>query len=147
MKTCPDCKQSFPANHQHFYTHTRAKDGLDTYCKGCKYKRNRQYAINNPDKVKRWTRKWSQKVKREVLDYYGSICACCGVTDIEFLTLDHIQGGGRRDREQIRREGASFYRWVRDNKPDTLRVLCWNCNASLGMQGYCPHDKLCSPVI
>lgn len=32
--------------------------------------------------------------------------------------------------------------WLKKNNyPPGFRVLCMNCNFSLGMRGYCPHQK------
>lgn len=65
-------------------------------------------------------------------------CACCGENEVEFLTLDHIDG--------IRKyhDAWAEYRFlIANNFPhkDKLRVLCMNCNWSLGIKGYCPHKQ------
>lgn len=62
---------------------------------------------------------------------------------IEFLTIDHIHGGGRRERETTLR-GLKFYRWlIANNFPrDRYRLLCMNCNFSHGKYGYCPHQRM-----
>ena len=72
-------------------------------------------------------------------------CACCGETFIEFLSIDHINGGGRSHRKEIR-DGvgsySSMYLWLIDNDfPEGFQVLCMNCNTSIGFYGYCPHQK------
>jgi len=37
---------------------------------------------------------------------------------------------------------SNFYRWLKQNNfPEGFRVLCINCNFSLGIYGYCPHEK------
>lgn len=64
-------------------------------------------------------------------------CRCCGKMNLEFLSLDHIEGNGRAHRGH---GSSSFYRKLqRENYPNGLRVLCHNCNMSLGIYGYCPH--------
>lgn len=74
--------------------------------------------------------------------YGGPICACCGETHIEFLSIDHIHGGGTRHRRDIG-GSARIYRWLRDQDyPPGFRVLCMNCNSALGYHGSCPHGKL-----
>lgn len=84
-----------------------------------------------------------RKVKLKALVLYGGNppkCDCCGETHIEFLTIDHIHGGGRKDRNQIHRV---FYQWLINSpiRKDLYRVLCYNCNCSLGHLGYCPHNN------
>ena len=83
----------------------------------------------------------------KMLDDLGGKCACCGERNKIFLCLDHIKGGGRR--EHSRKGGAQgvWKRAIKDGLPkDRYRVLCWNCNAALGLYGFCPHSKLTSPT-
>lgn len=42
--------------------------------------------------------------KLKVLDHYSNgtmVCACCGEKNIEFLTIDHIDGGGHTHRKLL----------------------------------------------
>ena len=85
-------------------------------------------------------------IKLEIINYYGGKCTCCGETTIEFLTIDHINGGGNKHRKELsgsaRRGGINFYKWLKKNKyPSEYQVLCWNCNCSKGAFGYCPHQQ------
>lgn len=81
----------------------------------------------------------------KALQYYGGnppSCECCGETNIEFLSFDHINGGGNKHRQTLSKGDASrFYRWLEKNEyPDEYRILCRNCNFSIGAYGYCPHS-------
>ena len=88
-----------------------------------------------------WMRAKYAKLKAEILEHYGNACDCCGEDTVEFLCIDHVNGGGRAHREETG-HGISFYYWiVRNDFPDTLRLLCHNCNMALGVFGYCPHDR------
>ena len=82
------------------------------------------------------------RTKDEVFAYYGGYrCVCCGETMQEFLTIDHIDGNGAKHRKLINQRG--FYRWLKHNGfPTGYRVLCWNCNVSRGIHGYCPHERI-----
>lgn len=90
----------------------------------------------------------SQWRKLLVLKHYspepeGPKCACkgCGENRVEFLVIDHVNGGGNLHR-RVTGNGASAYRWILKNGfPPGFRVLCWNCNNSLGAFGYCPHES------
>lgn len=77
-----------------------------------------------------------QRDKQIVFDHYGNGCACCGEDLKEFLTIDHIFGGGNKHRKLTR----DTYRWlIKNNFPEGFRLLCMNCNFSIGKFGYCPH--------
>lgn len=81
------------------------------------------------------------RVKQEVMDRYGGKCTCCGETEIAFLTLDHIDGGGTALRKsKVHGAGNSFYARLRSAPIDPrLQVLCWNCNLGRRATGVCPH--------
>jgi len=69
-------------------------------------------------------------------------CQCCGEDRIEFLGMDHINGGGNKHRREIKLSGFAFYNWlIANNFPVGFRVLCHNCNMAKGLYGYCPHEK------
>lgn len=73
--------------------------------------------------------------------YGGYRCACCSVTVPEFLAIDHINGGGNRQRK-VHGSGMQFYLWLKRNDyPEGFRILCHNCNYALGQFGYCPHQQ------
>lgn len=69
-------------------------------------------------------------------------CSCCGEGVLQFLALDHIDGGGHRQRTET--GGGGFYTWLKKNGyPPGFRVLCHNCNMGRQLNGgICPHDSL-----
>jgi hypothetical protein len=80
----------------------------------------------------------------KIINKYGGICVCCGESNIKFLTLDHKNGMGRKQkRKDGLRNQNEFYRWIIENNfPDILQVLCWNCNCSRHyFNGLCPHRE------
>jgi hypothetical protein len=79
-------------------------------------------------------------IRRKVLEYYGGICACCGEKQYEFLAIDHINGGGLRQRRETKTHNIES--WINKNKyPKGFQVLCHNCNLAKGFYGVCPHKK------
>lgn len=120
----------------------------------CAKEADRLYAKQRWAKISEEERKKWQAIDQQrnqerrtmVLDCYGGKCTCCGETRKEFLCMDHINGGGLEHRK-IAGMGTNMYRWIiRNNFPDTLRVLCHNCNMSLGFYGYCPHERESLPT-
>ncbi len=84
-------------------------------------------------------------IRKRVFDHYGWACKCCGETIQEFLTLDHINGGGTAHRKSLKggKSGTSFYRWVVENGyPTDLETACMNCNwGRRWYNGICPHER------
>lgn len=85
-----------------------------------------------------------QKKRIEVLNGYGGRCVCCKEARPNFLSIDHINGNGHKmRREKTHPTSAAFYAWLKKGGyPKEFRVLCHNCNFSLGKYGYCPHGNL-----
>jgi hypothetical protein len=51
-----------------------------------------------------------------------------------------MHGGGNQHRKTIKCNSVTV--WVYKNSyPEGFRLLCHNCNFSLGAYGYCPHNK------
>ena len=77
-------------------------------------------------------------IRRKLIDGYGGCCTCCGEAAIEFLTLEHINGGGRAHRAN--KDVLSIYREIiRLGFPAEYTVLCMNCNFATRYGKECPH--------
>src|ERR1700690_352388 len=107
----------------------------------------RRYRIRHADRLAQQSKERAHKLKRDVLAAYGGehcVCVDCTVTEFEFLSIDHIDGGGHQHRKLIR---DNIYRWLKKKGyPSGFRVLCMNCNFSRGRYGYCPHEKVVLPA-
>lgn len=88
---------------------------------------------------------WTRQLKEEVIREYGGRCICCGEDTYEFLTIDHIHGGGAEHARQLRAEkvGRNMYRWLKRHgyPKDNFQLLCMNCNFAKGKYGVCPHAR------
>ena len=91
-----------------------------------------------------------RKLKQDVIAAYGNKCACCGETRIEFLSVDHVNGGGTEHRRSIRSAergtpyaASYFYYWLKKHgyPQEGFRALCMNCNWAIGAYGSCPHQS------
>jgi hypothetical protein len=71
-----------------------------------------------------------RKNKIEVIDHYGGKCFNCGINNILFLTIHHINNDGAQHRREMKIR--DIYQWVkRNNFPeDIFQILCYNCNCS-----------------
>lgn len=118
-----------------------------SYCKTCQKRASAEWYANNKKFANMRSKSRRVLLKFEVLAHYADSktpkCVCCGEDELEFLTLDHIKGGGTRERAQHQhRSGCAMYaRLKRLAYPSGYRTLCHNCNASFGQYGYCPHRQ------
>ena len=96
-------------------------------------KRNRGY-MKDPVKRERKNqldRNRTKEAKRIIYQVLGgAACKHCGITDERVLQLDHINGGGFKDRK-TNRSVVKILREYRDNLDalkDKYQILCANCN-------------------
>lgn len=138
-KTCSACRAAVNARRK-----TKVAGGLCRYCS-----RPKRPGTNSCDSCAKHRRDYIRevrwKLKKEIMIVYGGRCACCGEAELAFLTVDHVNGGGRRHRMAISKSknpaGNDFYRWLKNNDfPPGFRVLCFNCNCAIGFYGVCPHS-------
>lgn len=81
----------------------------------------------------------ARRARRDaVLAHYGGLCECCGESRREFLAVSRIGGDSAKHRKAI---NCPLVEWLlREGMPDGFRVLCHNCNGSIGFYGFCPHS-------
>lgn len=96
--------------------------------------KQRLYRVKYPERAKRDAKRVTEsnhRLKIEVLTYYGNgRCACvrCGFKDIRALSVDHIEGGGNRERVGRLKNTRTFYRGLQqEDYPDGYQTLCMNC--------------------
>ena len=153
MKTCKKCGEAKAA--EAYAKRSSSKDGLQDWCKACaqshyvKYRNANRTSVNDKSRERYAYQKatgvpagvkWKRLLRLSIIEHYGGECACCKEQRIEFLCVDHTNGGGTKHRKELGR--VSIYSWIKKNGyPDGFRVLCWNCNSSMGMYGYSPANK------
>jgi hypothetical protein len=113
----------------------RAKDAAQLH-------RKRRY-WKDPESARKERKDATRQLKIETIQAYGGKCTCCGETIIEFLTIDHIRGGGTQHIRSLQRKGTAFYGWLKQQgfPQDDYQCHCWNCNCAKGMFGVCPHQR------
>lgn len=96
--------------------------------------RGRVKYVENPEVLLAKARKSNVQLKLEVLSQYGPnkhlMCAWpdCTVTDIDMLSLDHINDNGAEHRRQYA-PGYGVYRELRrEGYPEGYQTLCHNHN-------------------
>jgi len=83
---------------------------------------------------------YAKQERETLLSAYGHTCECCGENRSEFLAIDHKVKSGHKDRK-IGLYSRKLHQWLKKNgyPKDRFRLLCHNCNQSIGHYGYCPH--------
>jgi hypothetical protein len=163
------CRLCGEENPSAFGKDKNSKDGLKSICLICARLRHKKSnaaykARTGKSYVQAWKdrdpahakaiaksvkHRFNRKNKIFVLRHYGGNpprCLCCGEAEIDFLTIDHVNGGGREHQREIRR--GSIVQWLWEQRrafPLGFQVLCFNCNCAKGHYGSCPHTRRVAP--
>lgn len=129
-KQCRKCGQTKDVSE--FYTYERR-------CKVCRKADDRAYWREHRSRRIEAQRNRRKTARERVLAHYGARCVCCGEETIEFLSVDHINGDGADHRRSDSTVKDICLWLIKNDFPEGFRILCHNCNASLGRYGYCPH--------
>lgn len=111
--------------------------------------RDREYTKKNIAWISKRVADKKRRMKLAVKMYLGGKCACCGEREPEFLTIDHINGGGSkiRNKQGFRRNEVYYWEIYRAMKAGAsvshkYQVLCSNCNLSKHLGGgVCAHKR------
>lgn len=156
---CKVCSRAYGAKYRALNADAQKKKSNDYYARN----KDKIAAKRQTEEYKTHRREWERSVKdrperkerirvngrnfhervwSEAIKFFGP-CACCGESTPEFLSLDHINGNGAEERKKgksgmmilsaLRRAG-----WPEESKNE-YRLLCFNCNFSIGHYGFCPH--------
>jgi len=115
IKNCLYCGTEFEdrtTNDKKKYCSTKCKDKYYYWNKGMKEKKKNRL----------------QELKKDIIMKYSDgkmECECCGNKNIEFLTIDHIDENGAKERRK-HGTGHNYYRWLKKNDyPTDLNLRCY----------------------
>ena len=92
---------------------------------------NAKRRTEKPMAVQKDNSKYHNRLRAEIVAFFGGKCAHCGFTDSRALQMDHIHGGGAADRKTGKL--ALYWRWkLVTTEPalarERFQLLCANCN-------------------
>lgn len=120
---CYGCKQTLPL--EDFHRNKSQSDGHNNVCKVCVIAYQKNLRREHPERVAGYKRTEAARLRRQVLETFGSKCCKCGFADHRALQLDHINGGGLKEKRE--RGSSGIYRRAL-KYPEDYQLLCANCN-------------------
>lgn len=134
-------KDSAKIQRKYYHSHREERRAYER-----KYREeNREKYLENLKKSRikndRWHVDYRAKRRLAVIKYYSNgkmCCACCSESKLEFLAIDHINGGGNKQRKESK--VSNLAQWIlKNNFPEGFQILCHNCNFAKGVYKICPH--------
>jgi len=137
-------------NNQYTFSCRKCLCKLNNSLRRKRFDKNRKihgniYTLEERKKSNVAHRKKRERDRIEAIQFYGGKCECCGESNMDMLTFDHINGVGEKE---DKKSSLRYYRnKIEAGYPnDKFRLLCWNCNAAIGIFGYCPHHASKSEI-
>jgi hypothetical protein len=143
LGTTAKCKQC----RQNLYRESDNVRRQGKYQENVKYRKivlaaGKRYREKNKDLINEKTRIRYKKRKETLIKKYGGKCECCLETRIEFLSIDHINGGGTKERKEISSTGVFIKLLKASERLEGYRLLCHNCNMAMAYYDVCPHKLI-----
>jgi hypothetical protein len=115
QKTCGSCSRFDPLCGFHKYSRTRPTRPV---CADCSAIRLRLY---------------NQSIRNKCIELLGAKCDICGITEREFLTVDHVDGDGSIERQSKHPDQIKKFILKNPECRSRYRILCRNCNDEIEM--------------
>lgn len=150
-KHCTCCKHLKSISE--FRVHKRGDDiRIESACIECENIKSRERWARKPEwrhRQKSYHQKRREVLREKIIKHYGGKCTCphCPETNVAFLTIEHMNGGGTKHRKD--RGELGVYKDIIDRGfPDDITILCYNCNCGKAHQkdNVCPHLLAVSSV-
>jgi hypothetical protein len=138
---CADCRAKLTAETA-VPRAGKGRSGLMSYCRTCFNARARATRNKTPETARLRNRQYRVRLRLEVVAAMGGRCRCCGETTPEFLAIDHVNGGGGKERRLLKNSSTGMYLRVKKlGYPKEYQLLCHNCNCAKAWYGRCPHQR------
>ena len=103
---------------------------------------HKNYILKNKEKLKRKSKSYLLNKRKELVKKLGGKCVKCGIGDIRVLQVDHINGGGNKER--ISFTPTQRRNMIMKDDGSKYQLLCANCN---WIKGYEKNEFPCQKRI
>jgi hypothetical protein len=130
----PDYEKHLKAQREYYWRHRNEV-----------VERRKEFYRKNAARMSRNAAVFKGHVRRATRAYLGNKCACCGETEQEFLSVDHVRNNGAKHRREKGREAWMWEVWkaIKEKRIVTeYQLMCFNCNFSKHFgKGVCAHKR------
>jgi len=93
----------------------------------------KRYSASHKEEANLRMRRWNKKTRLALLALLGNKCIKCGIDDYRVLQIDHINGGGTKEYDDVKTgtKKANYNRFLIKKILDgsaEYQILCSNCN-------------------
>jgi len=88
--------------------------------------RNKRYSKTHRPQMRASLNKYHKRMRLDLLGFLGGVCVHCGFSDARALQIDHVNGGGTKQRKELGRD-TKYSQYIREHTTE-FQLLCANCN-------------------
>jgi len=107
-----------------------------------KLKYLKEYRKKNKEKIRERTKRWRERnkdridkritkrrrfIREETIKFLGNKCKKCGFSDWRTLQVDHVNGGGGKEKRELGGSRTGLLKRIKET-PEKYQLLCANCN-------------------
>jgi len=131
QKICIKC--NILKKRAEFFLQNKGSVKIQSICKICSNKARKEWGKRwlkqNPKANTSIVRNYRAAMRQKVLKALGGKCKRCGFDDWRALQIDHVKGGGYKERKEMGHSGGPrYYLYVMADKTGRYQILCANCN-------------------
>ena len=91
---------------------------------------HKRYMEKNGEKERLRVRLYWKMLREKAIELLGNKCVNCGFSDKRALQIDHINGGGRKDKRNLKGKQGYLKTVIESilSKENKYQLLCANCN-------------------
>jgi hypothetical protein len=95
---------------------------------------NIEWKKNNMERYRtsqnNWFKNYREINRKNIFSILGDRCIMCGFSDPRALQIDHINGGGNKEKKRLGNcdKIVSYYLKHQEEIKDKIQLLCANCN-------------------
>jgi hypothetical protein len=91
-------------------------------------KYRKKFHLEHKDEENKWQRDYRLKLRMTVFSLMGNKCARCGFSDNRALQVDHVNGGGTKERKNFNCSESYWIHILDTFDTSKYQLLCANCN-------------------
>jgi hypothetical protein len=103
-----------------------ARDSKREYQKRKEYQK--RYRIIHAVDKRIASKNYYNKKRKKVVELLGNKCQRCGFTDWRTLQIDHVNGGGTKEKKSVKVTFSNYISKKILNGSKEYQLLCANCN-------------------
>lgn len=83
--------------------------------------------MRSSKETREYHRKYGKRIRAATIALLGGVCQKCSFSDIRALQVDHVNGGGTKQRKELGNNNSTILKKIQES-PNDYQLLCANCN-------------------